>query len=66
MILALSSICSGEDKLAKRYMVVGVRMAETLHLIGADRHSLEQFDNLTEAERHMHSHVAWGAFNFST
>ncbi|KAF2723687.1 hypothetical protein K431DRAFT_325169 [Polychaeton citri CBS 116435] len=62
----LSTICFGEDRRAKQYMVAGIRMGEQLHLIGEDRHNAGQFGDLSVDKLSMLTYVAWGAFNFST
>lgn len=66
MILSLGSICFGKDRFATNYMADGLRMAERLHLLGENRHSVEQMGSLSRDEVAMAKFVAWGAFNCST
>ncbi|KAJ8606898.1 hypothetical protein MRB53_040651 [Persea americana] len=63
MLLAMSNICLGENDLAKRYMIAGISMAESLHLMGQDRYELQQFGEMHPHAQEMLKHVAWGAFN---
>ena len=66
MLLNLHSVCAGEDELATGYMKSAIRMAETLHLVGNDRHALSDFEVMSAEELSMHSYVAWSTFNLST
>jgi hypothetical protein len=65
MIMSLSTICSGKDKFAKRYMSIGIEMGEHLGLFGEQRRTPEQCLAMPETQSSMLSFVAWGAFNLS-
>lgn len=65
MILTIGSICFGKDKLAQKFMIAGISMAEDLHLIGEKRATAQDFGSLTADTVSMLAHAAWGAFNLS-
>lgn len=65
MILGISTICFGEDKLAKGFTMKGVQMAERLGLMGEQRRTMDQFENTPPDTLSMLKFAAWGAFNFS-
>lgn len=66
MVLTISTICFGKDKLADQFMTAGIKMAETLSLIGEGRWEAARFAATSRSDLSMLSHVGWGAFNLST